>query len=94
MVDRTRELECALGRPMKRMADNEQETVIVQRRCLRAAENLRAGTIVRRDHIDVLRPAPNDGIFPYELERVLGLRLRVDLATGEHFCWTMLDPVS
>ena len=36
MVERTRELENALGSTQKFVADNEQETVVVQRRCLRA----------------------------------------------------------
>ena len=36
MVVRTRELEYALGSPDKKVEDNEKETVVVQRRCLRA----------------------------------------------------------
>lgn len=90
MVERTRELELALGDADKRVADNERETVIVQRRCLRAGRDLPAGTVLTRDVIDVLRPAPLDGIFPYDLERVLGMRLRVDVPAGEHLRWTML----
>ncbi len=71
MVDRTRELEAALGSPVKRVADNEKETLVVQRRCLRAAADLEDGAVVARDDIDVLRPAPPEGIFPYDLPRVL-----------------------
>ncbi len=91
MVDRTRELEYALGEPDKRVAGNEQETVVVQRRCLRAAQDLKAGTALERSQIDMLRPAPVDAIFPYELDRVLGLRLRRDMAAGDYFKWTMFD---
>ena len=40
MVDRTRELEAALGSEDKFIADNEKETVIVQRRCLRLTRDL------------------------------------------------------
>jgi N-acetylneuraminate synthase len=94
MVDRTRELELALGDADKRVADNEQETVIVQRRCLRATAALSAGSIIRRDAIDVLRPAPADAIFPYEIDRVLGRRLRVDVLRGEAFRWSMLEEVN
>jgi sialic acid synthase SpsE len=94
MVDRTRELEYALGNTLKQVADNEQETVIVQRRCLRAAQDLKTGTILTREMIDVLRPAPRDAIFPYERDRVLGMRLRVDMPAGEYFRWTMLEPMS
>ena len=87
MVDRTRELERAMGHPLKRVADNERQTVVVQRRCLRAARDLAAGTILTRDDLDVLRPAPLDGIFPYELPRVIGTRLTRALRVGEHVRW-------
>ena len=93
MVDRTRELELALGKPDKRVAENEQETVIVQRRCLRVRQELKAGTILRRELIDVLRPAPGDAIFPYELDQMLGMRLTVDIPSGECFRWGMLQAV-
>ncbi len=90
MVDRTRELELALGSANKRVEANEDQTVVVQRRCLRAACPLKAGTIVTREMIDVLRPAPRDGIFPYDIERLLGKRLTQDLARGDYIKWTML----
>ncbi|TLZ43411.1 MAG: N-acetylneuraminate synthase [Methanobacteriota archaeon] len=91
MVDRTRELELALGRSDKEVAENERETYIVQRRCLRAAKDLKAGTVLARDDIVVLRPAPTDGIFPYELDRVLGKRLKQDLRSGDHFRWAIVE---
>jgi sialic acid synthase SpsE len=91
MVDRTRELEAALGSPVKRVADNEQETVVVQRRCLRAAENLPAGTVLTEEHVVALRPAPRDAIFPYDLDRVIGLRVREDVPSGKALRWTMLE---
>jgi len=43
MVERTRELERALGSTDKTVAENERETVIVQRRCLRAARPIQKG---------------------------------------------------
>ena len=92
MVDRVRELELALGSGDKQVEPNERETVIVQRRCLRAAEDLPAGTVLTRDHIDVLRPAPIGSIFPYDLDRVIGMLLERDLSAGETFGWEMLAP--
>ncbi len=94
MVDRVRELEYALGGSDKQIAENERETVVVQRRCLRASRDLKAGVILRSDLIDVLRPAPLDAIFPYELNKLLGMRLRVDIPKGEYFRWTMLEHIS
>jgi len=49
MVDRTRELERALGSPNKRVANNESETVVVQQRCLRAARDIKQGDRKRDD---------------------------------------------
>ena len=91
MVDRTRELELALGTGDKIVSENEQETVIVQRRCLRASRDLETGTVLTRDLIDVLRPAPLDGIFPYDLDRVLGMRLQVAVPAGQQLRWDILE---
>jgi len=91
MVERIRELEAALGGASKAVCDNEKETVIVQRRCLRTSRDLEAGTVLAREMIDVLRPAPVDSIFPYQLETILGMRLRVDLPAGEALRWTTLE---
>jgi sialic acid synthase SpsE len=90
MLERTRELEAALGGTVKRVAENEKETVVIQRRCLRASRDLTAGTILTPDMIDALRPAPVDAIFPYDLDRVLGMRLGQDVPLGEYFRWWML----
>lgn len=90
MVDRTRELERALGKSDKTIAGNERETVVIQRRCLRAAKNLSAGSILTREMIDVLRPAPADAIFPYDIESILGLQLLADLEAGEPLRWPVL----
>lgn len=90
MVDRTRELEAALGTGDKKIEDNEKDTVVVQRRSLRTARDLKAGTVLTRDMIDVLRPAPLDAIPPYEIDRVIGKKLEVDLPLGAHLTWTQL----
>lgn len=90
MVDRTRELECALGSTRKFVAANEEETLVVQRRCLRAADELRAGTILKPEMLEALRPAPRDAVMPNELTRVVGKKLTCDLPAGEHLRWTVL----
>ncbi len=87
MVEETRQLERALGSPDKFIAGNEQETKIVQRRCLRAARGIRAGEVLSRDMIDVLRPATSGAIKPHELLQVIGVRALRDLAQGEELRW-------
>jgi len=90
MVDRTRELEHSLGSSVKFVAENEQETVIMQRRCLRAARDLRAGTIMDAEMLEALRPAPADSVMPFELAKVIGRKLTLNLAAGEHLRWGSL----
>jgi len=90
MVARTRELERALGSPDKSVADNEKETVIVQRRCLRAAREIKAGDTLTREMIDVLRPATPGAIQPNLIEEVVGTRALVDIPAGEALRWTLL----
>jgi len=90
MVDRTRELERALGSPDKRVNENEKETVIVQRRCLRAARDIKAGEVLTRDMIAVLRPATPGAIMPYEINAIIGTRALNDIPAGKELRWTEL----
>lgn len=84
MVDRSRELELALGSDQKFIADNERDTVVIQRRALRAAADLPAGTVLAAHHLVPLRPAPADGFTPAQLSSVLGLHLAQPLVAGQH----------
>ncbi len=87
MVDRTRELESALGGEVKRVEGNETDTVVIQRRCLRAARNLAAGTVLARADIEPLRPATPGAVMPQDLPRVVGARLKKALVAGQHLTW-------
>lgn len=88
MVDRTRELECALGSPRKEVAQNEQDTVVVQRRCLRAVKDLPAGSVLQAEMLEALRPAPKESVTPFDLSQVVGKRLAHNLVAGEQLRWT------
>ncbi len=90
MVDRTRELERAMGSGTKHVADNEQDTVVIQRRCLRAARDLRVGETLLREMISVLRPAAVGAIQPYEVAEAVGEVVLEDIPAGEALRWTML----
>jgi len=94
MVDRTRELEFALGSPVKRVEENERETVVLQRRCLRAASDLAAGTVIMPELFEPLRPAPSDGFTPFEMAALIGKRLRCDVPAGEYLTASVLAEVS
>ena len=84
MVDRTRELEAALGNATKKIEYNEErETAVLQRRCLRAKKNLVKGSVVNAKDIDVLRPAPLGSMPPYQLNTILGKQLAHDKEAGD-----------
>lgn len=90
MVERTRELERALGSGDKTISGNELDTTIVQRRCLRAARDIKAGEILTRDMIDVLRPATPGAIRPDRVAEVLGTRAISDIPHGRELRWVDL----
>ena len=90
MVNRTRELEFALGSPDKYVTSNEKETVVLQRRCLRAARDIKAGELFSRDMIDILRPATEGAILPYDVQSVIGMRALIEIPFGKELRWSML----
>lgn len=90
MVAETRKLERALGSGDKIVAGNEQQTVVVQRRCLRAARQIQAGEMLTREMIDVLRPATPGAIPPSEIPAVIGTHAIHDIPAGKELRWTDL----
>ena len=91
MVNRTRELELALGSTIKKIEDNEKDTVIIQRRALRATRELKKGDSLTFDCVEALRPCPEDALPPYELEKVLNKTLTQDVAQGDCLTWKSLN---
>lgn len=91
MVDRTRELELALGTGLKKIEDNEISTAVVQRRSLRVNRDLPAGHLLTSEDLIALRPCPVGGIPPYEIENLLGRELRSHVQAGEHISWSHVD---
>jgi sialic acid synthase SpsE len=90
MVDRTRELERSLGSTDKFVSENEQETVVIQRRCLRAKRDINIGEKIEREMVAVLRPATPGGILPHEIELILGVEAIRDIPAGKELRWTDL----
>lgn len=85
MVDRSYELYSALGDGNKRIEDNEKDSLIVQRRSIRAVDDLPVGTIITEKYLEFLRPITADGFAPFQSEELIGKQLTVSLKKGEHF---------
>jgi sialic acid synthase SpsE len=90
MVKSIRTLEKALGN-RKEIYVEENQTIILQRRCLRASKNIQKGTILSRDTIDVLRPAPRNCIQPNDIKKIIGRKMKKDIQKGECFAWDMIE---
>lgn len=87
MVDRTRELEHALGDGVKRVEANERDAAVVQRRCLRLTRDVPAGHVLTAADLEALRPRPEGAVEPYQLERVLGAPLTAAKSKGDAVTW-------
>ena len=84
MVDRSLELFSSLGDGIKRIEENESQTVIVQRRSLRVNRDMFNGEVLTEKDLVALRPIPEDGIPPYMIKDVIGKKIVNDLKQGQH----------
>jgi N-acetylneuraminate synthase len=91
MVDEVRILERTLGSADKFVTPNEKETVVLQRRCLRAARAIKAGETFTMDMVEALRPAVPGAVAPYELDDVVGKVSKVDMAFGQELRWHEIE---
>jgi N-acetylneuraminate synthase len=87
MVQEVRILERALGSVDKFVADNERQTYIVQRHCLRAARAVTAGEVFTEEMLEVLRPATPGALMAWDLPRVIGKKAAADLPFGKELRW-------
>lgn len=85
MVDSIREVERAMGSTRKEVQKEESETVFVQRRCLYAKNNLKAGQVITEGDIDVLRPAL--GIPPKFKNTIIGKTVNKDIPARDPIFW-------
>lgn len=91
MVDRTRELEYSLGNGIKKVEENEKETVVLQRRSLRASADLVRSRVIKAGDFVALRPCPADALPLFEMDSILGRTLRRDIPAGDYLRATDID---
>ncbi|WP_417508022.1 N-acetylneuraminate synthase family protein [Microbacterium sp.] len=93
MIDRSRELESSLGGLVKRIEDNELDTVVVQRRAVRARRPIRAGERIERDDLIAVRPAPRGLVPANQIAHVVGRIAARDLASDDGIAWSDLSAI-
>ena len=70
MVSAIRNIEKALGSPLKKVSDSERKNIAIARKSIVAATNIKKGEIFTEENITVKRPGT--GISPMRWEEVLG----------------------
>jgi sialic acid synthase len=81
----------ALGDGVKRPLEIEQKPIQKMAKKLVAARDLEQGHVITSDDIAIKSPA-DGGLPPYELDRIVGLRLRRPLRTDENVELVDLEP--
>jgi sialic acid synthase SpsE len=84
MVNRSYELLVSLGDGIKIVEKNEEQSRLVQRRCLRVNNNLKKGHILLESDLISLRPISEEGFEPFEKTNLIGKELLMDIDAGEH----------
>jgi N-acetylneuraminate synthase len=91
MVHEVRTLERALGSSDKFVTPNEKETYMLQRRCLRAARDIKAGEIFTSEMVEPLRPAVPGALMAWDIDDVVGKTALVDMVYGKELRWNEIS---
>ena len=83
MVEETRILENSLGNGYKKVEKNENQSVIVQRRSIRAKEKSFKGEVVKEQMLTYLRPCPPGALNPYEKKKIINKTLSRNIPKGD-----------
>lgn len=93
MVDATNELYLAMGDGIKRVEENEKETVNIQRRAIYLQKDMKQGEIIDESCLFPLRPVYEEGILPYEMNQVIGKKILRDMSADSCLKWGDLENV-
>ena len=64
---------------VKKVEDNEKETVILQRRSIRLINDKKNGEILTRNDIEFQRPSPSDSLNINEIDKVINKKINKNL---------------
>ncbi len=77
-------LDLIIGNGEKVLAENEKNTIIVQRRAIRANRNLLKGERINEEDLIVLRPCPLDALPPYRIDELIGKKVSQNKTEGDY----------
>ena len=91
MVDASYELYYALGDGEKKIEENEKESVIVQQRAIYLKRGMQSGQIIKKEDLFPLRPLKDGCVYPYQMDEVIGKRLKKSVKKDECLLWEMIE---
>ena len=89
LVRDLRRIPAAMGDGVKRPVEAEKKPIMKMGKKIVAARALASGTVL--GNADVALKSPGDGLAPYELDRVLGMRLTRALQEDENVAFEILE---
>lgn len=87
MVEESNNLYEALGDGVKRVEDNEIESIIVQRRGVYTTNDMKQGDIIKKSDLTVLRPQKEGAVLPFEINDIVGKCLKKDIESDKCILW-------
>jgi N,N'-diacetyllegionaminate synthase len=85
MVLAIRNIEKALGSEVKQPSESERKNMVIARKSVHLLRALSEGEVVLQEDLEMLRPG--DGISPMEMEKVIGKKVKRDLAQNHKLMW-------
>ena len=73
-----------IGDGKKVVSNNEENTIIVQRRAIRLSHDIAEGSLIKESDLTVLRPCPKDALPPYKMEEVIGKKINRNIQQGDY----------
>jgi N-acetylneuraminate synthase len=90
MVIATKELEKTLGDGIKKIEKNEIESIMVQRRSIRAKINIPKNTKIKKSMLVNLRPISKNGLTPYQIKKLINKKTKKNIKSQEELTWKIL----
>jgi len=84
MIVSARRLEQSLGDGIKKVEENENETVVLQRRSVRAKRLIKKDESIDLKDFEFQRPCPIDALKLNDFDKYIGKKIKVDLKKDEY----------
>jgi sialic acid synthase SpsE len=89
MISEIRETEKILGSFNKKPTKDEEKIIQLIRKSLVTKKELKKGTIITRDALEIKRPAT--GILPADIDKIIGKKTKIDIKKDEVIDYEMIE---